>query len=100
MKPTRALFFALYIAAAPTNGEILFSHFPPRNNSAAAGYSNLGNITPPQQIADHFVLTSGAMITDAMWWGIYYPENLTNRTEVEFTLRFFADAGGRPGTLI
>ena len=96
-----AVSVALCLVAAPMRGDVLFSQVPPRFDLAAAVYSNLGDIDPPQQIADDFIVDQAGVITNASWWGIYYPTNLeTNLTRVEFTLRFFADASRSPGALL
>ena len=49
------------------------------------------------QVADNFVLTSGAnTITDVHWWGVY--GNTGTRTgSDDFTSRFFEDVLGLPG---
>lgn len=59
--------FSLFLGVTNILGEVLFSHQPPRLNSAAAVYSNLGDISPPQQIADDFLLSSTAVVTNASW---------------------------------
>jgi hypothetical protein len=41
------------------------------------------------------------VLTNVTWWGIYYPTGLPSDVgAVEFTVRFFTDAGEKPGTLV
>jgi hypothetical protein len=83
------------------SGNVLVTQQPPRLDSASAAFSNLGNPESAQQIADDFRLGTAAVITNAFWWGLYYPSGVpTNIARIEFTLRFFSDGGQRPGNLI
>ncbi len=48
----------------------------------------------PQQSADDFQLDLGSStITDVHWWGAYFAGNTPTEPD-DFTIRFFADAGG------
>jgi hypothetical protein len=73
-------------------------------DKAVLNEDNRGNISErkeaggvAQQLADEFVLTSDAAIQGVSWSGSYYQANLpATTTEVDFRIRFFDDAGGRP----
>jgi hypothetical protein len=60
------------------------------------------NGTSQQSIADNFaVAVAGSTygITEIMFWGGYFPENIPNPTD-DFTILIHSDAGGVPGAVI
>ena len=72
---------------------IIFDNGPP-NGSAAI----ISDLDSPQELADDFILNSGAnRITDIHFWGVYLFSN-TPAIPDDFTIRIFADVGGLPNT--
>ena len=53
----------------------------------------------PQSIADNFVVSSPARITQVRLWGIYYSGN-TAPVADNFTVIFHSDSAGLPGTAV
>jgi hypothetical protein len=58
--------------------------------------------TLQQSVAENFTVTTAGpnyAITEIIFWGGYYPENLPNPVD-DFTIMIHTDAGGSPGTLV
>jgi hypothetical protein len=59
------------------------------------GQARASDFSFPNQAADDFLLQSGAStVTDVHWWGVYAYGNTPELDN--FTIRFYADAGGAP----
>jgi hypothetical protein len=67
----------------------------PLNANISGAFSNLEPGSPHQQIADNFQLFQVTTLESLSWFG-RYGMTLSLANPVDFSIRFFADDGGRP----
>lgn len=99
-----ALCLAL-LGGGPARAGVIYSQPLTGTPADQFGYDSNGPTSLPsspertaQQIADNFSLLSATAASGIQWYGSYYssiaPANIT------FQIRFFADAAGKPGSLL
>jgi hypothetical protein len=71
---------------------VILNQVPNQSNAYA------DNSSDSQVVADNFILSSAATVTQIKIWGIYFSSN-TPGTD-NFTVIFHTDSGGLPGTVI
>ncbi|MBI3804726.1 MAG: hypothetical protein HY282_13295 [Nitrospirae bacterium] len=76
--------------------EILFQQLPDQRGGATSGFTLPGSVSPLIVVADNFGSKQSAQIGRVTWWGGYFnPSGPDN-----FTLRFYSDTAGKPGSLL
>jgi hypothetical protein len=80
--------------------DVIFSQPLTATPTGQFGYSSElpPNTGTTQVIADNFSLASAASVRDVQWWGIY--QNGSTPGQKSFSIQFFNDSPGTPGTLI
>ena len=76
--------------------QVIYSQTPPQQNglSGPGFFSNVGG----QEGADQFTLPGELSITAVTWFGFYQVSPGVDPTTIDFSLSFWADAGGVPAT--
>lgn len=82
--------------AGEAKADMLYEQLGPAP-SVGGHYSNAGKI----EVADDFSLSASATITGIKWYGYYAgPSFSTTEASLDFSIAFFADDSGLPGTEI
>jgi hypothetical protein len=89
MRSIAILACLLLLCSASARAGVLFQQLPDY-------YYGYYSAIPSQQIADDFSLVSSSEITSVQWWG---GSDAGIFADI-FTVRFYADASGQPGTLL
>ena len=83
------------------DAEVIYTQSPPQqigidafDQTTGSFFSNVGG----QEGADQFSLPGDLSITDVTWYGLYQFSPEVNPTSIDFSLSFWADAGGVPAT--
>ena len=93
---TQSAFVAvLYLAAPVTHAAAVFSQTPTVNEGFLSDPSAFSVFYQ----ADDFNLTSADTVTFVTWRGIYSADNSPLATD-DFTINFYSDAAGLPGSLL
>lgn len=91
---TVATLLGLALTASPSRADIIVDHSPP---GTTGYYSDVA--IPAQIIADNFTLATAAAPDSITFWGGYVSGNVPLNPDL-FSLAFYDNAGGLPGTLI
>src|SRR5215211_1044587 len=79
--------------------QLIYQQLPDADfgGTSAANSSTLNGsgLSPGNRAADDFTLASTALISTVDWWGTEVPPG-----QRDFTCTFYANASGRPGTIL
>jgi hypothetical protein len=93
---TGVVSLSMLFAAFNAQPRVIYEQLPGTHSDLEVISSTLDNFggTPGFRVADDFVLTTDAIITDVHWWG----ESNSGGNDFRFT--FYADGGGVPGSIL